>query len=106
MTERKRESRILSEMHATMRGLDRAGLIDKRHMRELDVLIQAEVKPLKSSQIKSMREGLRLSQAVFASLLNISPSTVQKWEAGQKSPSGPSLKLLNLVKARGLEALA
>lgn len=58
------------------------------------------------TQIKSMREGLRLSQVVFASLLNISPSTVQKWEAGQKVPSGPSLKLLNLVKARGLEALA
>ena len=30
----------------------------------------------------------------------------QKWEAGQKVPSAPSLKLLNRVKARGLEALA
>lgn len=106
MAETKRASRILTEMHATLRGLDGAGLIDRRHMRALEVLIQAEVKPLKSTQIKSMREGLRLSQAVFASLLNISPSTVQKWEAGQKVPSGPSLKLLNLVKARGLEALA
>ena len=75
-------------------------------MRELDALMQSEVKPLKSGQIKSMREGLRLSQAVFASLLNISVSTVRKWEAGQKSPCGPSLKLLNLVKMRGLEALA
>ena len=93
-------------MHDTLRGLDRAGLSDKRHMRELDALMQSEVKPLKSGQIKSMREGLRLSQAVFASLLNISVSTVRKWEAGQKSPSGPSLKLLNLVKMRGLEALA
>ena len=106
MTEAKPKSRILTEMHATLRGLDRAELIDKRHMRELEALIQSEVKPLKSGQIKSMREGLRLSQAVFASLLNISVSTVQKWEAGQKSPSGPSLKLLNLVKMRGLEALA
>jgi len=106
MAEPRRTSRILSEMHATMRGLDSARWIDRRHMRELDALIRAEVKPLNSSQIKSMRERLRLSQAVFASLLNISPSTVQKWEAGQKVPSGPSLKLLNLVKARGLEALA
>ncbi len=106
MTERKTKSRILTEMHTTLLGLDSEGLIDKRHMRELEALIQSEVKPLKSTQIKSMREGLRLSQAVFASLLNTSVSTVQKWEAGQKSPSGPSLKLLNLVKARGLEALA
>lgn len=106
MPERKRPSRILTEMHATMRGLDKAGLVEMRHMREIEALIQSEVKPLKASQIKTMREGLRLSQAVFASLLNISVSTVQKWEAGQKSPSGPSLKLLSLVKARGLEALA
>ena len=106
MTERKRPSRILTEMHATMCGLNKAGLVEKRHMREIEALIQAEVKPIKASQIKTMREDLRLSQAVFASLLNISVSTVQKWEAGQKSPSGPSLTLLSLVKARGLEALA
>ena len=46
------------------------------------------------------------SQAVFAAYLNTSPSTVQKWEQGQKRPNGPSLKLLNLVAERGLEALA
>jgi putative transcriptional regulator len=35
-----------------------------------------------------------------------SSSTVQKWEQGQKKPNGPSLKLLNLADAHGLEALA
>jgi DNA-binding transcriptional regulator YiaG len=39
----------------------------------------------------------KASQAMFAAYLNTSPSTVQKWEQGQKSPNGPSLKLLNLV---------
>jgi putative transcriptional regulator len=48
----------------------------------------------------------RASQAVFAAYLNTSPTTVQKWEQGQKHPSGPSLKLLNLVERKGLEALA
>jgi putative transcriptional regulator len=43
---------------------------------------------------------------VFAAYPNTSPSTVQKWEQGQKKPNGPSLKLLNLVAERGLEALA
>ena len=33
-------------------------------------------------------------------------TVVQKWEQGQKKPNGPSLKLLNLVQNKGLEALA
>lgn len=47
----------------------------------------------------------RLSQAVFASVLNTSLSTVRQWEIGRKQPSGPSLKLLSILEKRGLEAL-
>ena len=47
----------------------------------------------------------KASQTVFAAYLNTSPSTVQKWEQGQKKPNGPSLKLLNLAEQKGLEAL-
>jgi putative transcriptional regulator len=46
-----------------------------------------------------------LSQAVLTSVLNTSISTVRKWEIGDKHPSGPSLKLLNLLDRKGLEAL-
>lgn len=49
---------------------------------------------------------MTVSQAVFASLLNTSPSTVQKWEIGQKRPTGTALKLLHLVQQRGLEVVA
>lgn len=38
-------------------------------------------------------------------MLNTSVSTAQKWEVGDKKPSGPSLKLLNLVERKGLEAI-
>jgi len=53
-----------------------------------------------------LRRRYKASQAVFAAYLNTSASTVQKWEQGQKKPNGPSLKLLNLVDMKGLEALA
>lgn len=33
-------------------------------------------------------------------------STVQKWEIGQKRPSGTALKLLHIVEKRGLDAIA
>jgi putative transcriptional regulator len=32
-------------------------------------------------------------------------STVQKWEIGEKAPSGPSLKLLHVIERKGLEAI-
>ena len=74
-------------------------------MREFDALCLPPVKNLTASQIKRLRAKNNASQTVFAAYLNTSPSTVQKWEQGQKKPNGPSLKLLNLVKRKGLEAL-
>ena len=31
---------------------------------------------------------------------------LESWERGEKRPSGPSLKLLAIVKAKGLDAIA
>lgn len=47
-----------------------------------------------------------VSQAVFAHYLNVSVGSVSKWERGEKHPSGPALKLLDLVRRKGLEAIA
>ena len=46
-----------------------------------------------------------MTQAVLASVLNTSLLTVRKWETGEKRPSGPSSKLLNLLERKGLEAV-
>lgn len=69
------------------------------------VLIPDLVGARQMSWIKlRMRE--RLSQTVFAHYLNVRKDAVSKWERGEKRPDGPSLKLLNLVKANGLQAIA
>jgi putative transcriptional regulator len=60
---------------------------------------------LKPEQIEQIRESSRVSQAIFAALLNTSVSTVQKWEMGQKKPTDTALKLLHLVKKKGLEVI-
>jgi putative transcriptional regulator len=39
-------------------------------------------------------------------MLNTSVSTVHKWEIGEKRPSGPSLKLFNVIERNGIEALS
>lgn len=101
----KKPSRILREVHETALGLRSAGLISKRRMGEFDALCRLQVKELSPTAIKRLREKANLSQAVFAAVLNTSVSTVQKWEIGDKRPSGPSLKLLNLIERRGLESV-
>jgi putative transcriptional regulator len=105
MTTKRRKSRILDEMHDTARGLHRAGLISKRRMAEFDALRNLGVDEMPPRKIHSLREKAHVSQAVFAAVLNTSVSTVQKWEIGDKKPSGPSLKLLSLIERKGLEAV-
>lgn len=97
---------ILKAVHKTAKGLHKVGTMDAVTMREFDALCLPPVKTYTPAQIKRLRTRYKASQAVFAAYLNTSPSTVQKWEQGQKKPNGPSLKLLNLVDAHGLDALA
>lgn len=102
----KPRSRILKAVHETARDLHRLGFIDRRKMREFDTLcLSVEVSEYDATKIRALRERHKLSQAVLASVLNTSLSTIRQWEIGQKHPSGPSLKLLNLLDRKGLEAL-
>lgn len=96
---------ILDTVHETAKGLHKAGVMDTTTMREFDALCLPPVKIYTANQIKKLRLRYKASQAVFAAYLNTSPSTVQKWEQGQKKPNGPSLKLLNVVDQKGLEVL-
>lgn len=98
-------SRLLAAVHETASDLHDAGFIDMRRMREYDALCLSPVEPYDKDQIVALRNRCNISQAVLASVLNTSLSTVRQWEAGLKRPSGPSLKLLNLLNRKGLEAL-
>jgi len=75
-------------------------------MREFDALTLPPVQELSAKQIRALRVRSRVSQAVFAAMLNSSISTVQKWEIGEKRPSGPSLKLLNVIQRKGIDAIS
>jgi putative transcriptional regulator len=104
MAATKTKSRIIDEMTETFADLKKAGAVSKKQIAEFEALKSLEVKVLEPKSIKQLRMRERLSQAVFALVLNTSTSTVQKWETGEKKPSGPSLKLLSILKNKGLEA--
>lgn len=80
-------------------------MITKRNLGASGGLPVPPVPPFDAARIRALRERLNLSQAVLATVLNTSASTVRKWELGDKSPSGPSLKLLDLLERKGLTAV-
>lgn len=101
-----KKSPILEAVHEMARDLYDAGVMKEKTMREFDALCLPAVPKYTPIEIKEIRLENHASQAVFAAYLNITPSTVQKWEQGKKRPNGVALKLLSLIKKRGLEILA
>jgi putative transcriptional regulator len=104
-TKPKATSHILDAVHETATDLRNAGFIDARRMRHYDALCLDPIPAYSSQGIRALRDRHKLSQAVLASVLNTSLSTVRQWEIGDKHPSGPSLKLLSLLDKKGLEVL-
>lgn len=96
---------ILDVVHEGVKDLHEAGLMNDMTMREFDAMCLPPVKQYSAAEIKRIRTRTKASQGVFAAFLNTSKSTIQKWEQGAKHPNGPSLKLLNIVDQKGLEAL-
>lgn len=51
-----------------------------------------------ADRIRRVRTRLKVSQPVFAGMLNVSSSTVQAWEQGVREPDGASLRLLEIAE--------
>jgi putative transcriptional regulator len=106
-TKQKRyRSRLSAAIHETAAGLHQIGLVDKATMREFDASCLTAIEPLSAQEILKIRKRAGVSQGVFAHYLNVRPKLVSEWERGEKRPSGPSLKLLSIVKSKGLDAIA
>jgi putative transcriptional regulator len=105
-TKSKFKSGAFSAIHASAQALQKIEAIDLTTMRQFDALCLAKPVALEPMQIKKIRGCAHVSQPIFAKYLNTSASTVQKWEAGSKQPSGMALKLLAVVQKHGLDVLA
>ncbi len=107
MTAKKKtpKSDRLAAMHESAAALHRVGAMEDRTMRHFEALCLKPVADLAPDEIKTIRNKYKLSQSLFARLINTSSSTVQKWESGQKHPSGLALKMLQVVKTHGVDVL-
>jgi len=53
---------------------------------------------INAKDIQAIRNRIKLSQSVFAKVLNVSTSSVRQWEQGKRTPSGSTKILLELLK--------
>ncbi len=99
-------SEAFAAIHETMEALYDVGAIDKQTMREFDAASLAPVQAIAPEEIRAIREREHLSQPVFARYLNVSKNLVSDWERGVKKPGGPALRLLTVIRTKGLEAIS
>lgn len=107
-----RTSRLTKELLETARDMQKSGLMtkaahDKITMRHLGVsdVPRVVTATISGADIRAIRERAKLSQAVFARFLNVTPGYVSQLERGDKTLRGPALVLLNVIRRKGIEAI-
>lgn len=99
-------SKIVESLRDDLATLHEAGAISKVTLREFGALCPPPaIRAFGAADIKRLREALNFSQTVFARYLHTTASTVRKWEQGETQPTGPALKLLNVIASKGLQAI-
>ncbi len=96
---------IAKSITSVVEDLNKSGLVDEITMKNIQNLCLPDVKEYSPKKIVLIRKKFKLSQRALARIFNISPSTVQKWEQGNKKPTGASRKLLDIIERKGLEVL-
>jgi putative transcriptional regulator len=104
------KARLRAEIVEISQGMHRAGLISDQELERTTLRMLGRdalptVKPLSPREIVAVRERAGVSQAVLAGFLNVGVTTVSQWERGLRRPTGTALKLLHVVKSKGLEVL-
>ena len=106
----KGKSRVRSEISEIAQDLAKGGLMPRDEANKItlrmlgpDALPGASV--MTAKDIVAIRERERMSQAVFARLLDVTTGTLSKWERGEIAPRGPARRLLLVIKAQGADAL-
>jgi putative transcriptional regulator len=80
----------------------KTGLEEGIHWARGELTLQTTAVPgpppeLRAPDVHRLRRRLRMSQGVFARLLNVSLKTVQSWEQGERNPSQAARRLLQML---------
>ena len=109
-TRLKGKSRVRSEISEIAQDLAKGGLMPRGEANKITLrMLGPDGLPgtsvMTAKDIVAIRERERMSQAVFARLLDVTTGTLSKWERGEIAPRGPARRLLLVIKAQGADAL-
>ncbi len=104
------KARLRSEIVGISRGLHKIGAISDAELERTTIRMLGrdalpKVAPLSPAEILAVRERAGVSQAVLAGFLNVGVTTVSQWERGLRRPTSTALKLLHVVRTKGIDAL-
>jgi putative transcriptional regulator len=108
--ELKGRARLRSEIVEMAQGLNRLGMMSDRELEQTTISMLGRdalprVAPLSPAEIIAVRKRAGVSQAVLAGFLNVGVTTVSQWERGLRRPTSTALKLLYVVRDKGIEVL-
>ena len=67
-------------------------------MRTTTMALPPPAKAIRPDEVLAIRRKMKVSQAVFARLLNVPVVTEASWEAGRRHPSGAAVRLLQIAR--------
>jgi putative transcriptional regulator len=109
---KKKLSRMQRAILETAEDMKQGGLMNDAVYQRITLRLLPESEraieiPVPSAEdIRAMREKANLSQALFARRLNLTAGYISQLERGVKTPKGPALVLLNLIRKRGIDAIS
>ncbi|MDD7417262.1 MAG: helix-turn-helix domain-containing protein [Treponemataceae bacterium] len=89
-----------------MTGLNEAVAIEREELSGKRTIY--EIEPLKkydNQQIKTIRNSVNMTQALFADYMGVSPKTVEAWENGKNHPTGSACRLISMLENKSFERL-
>ena len=108
--ELKGRARLRSEIAEMTQGLHRLGMVSDGELQQTTLAMLGrdalpKIATLSPSEIVKVRDQAGVSQSVLAGFMNVGVTTVSQWERGIRRPTGTALKLLHLVRVKGIQAL-
>lgn len=106
----KHPSKLTESILETANDLAQLGIMDEKSyekitMRHLKKGKLPLVEPMTSEEIRLLRKQAHLSQAAFASYLNLTVGYISQLERGLKEANGAVLALLNIIRKKGINVV-
>lgn len=102
---RKRKSKLVTRILREGRDWHAIGIISDERMRLYERACMSPPEPLLPADIRILREQSDLDVYILARIFNTTARQLRRWEQGFGRPKGSELRLLRMVRDRGIESV-